>query len=114
MTVYTLAQSINPWNLVLRLPGNILKLFFVLNFALILSLLGFYIFQVNSEVAQKYSIPAYSAQLNETLKENQNMEFNLVQSNSLNGISSIMQELNFEKTDKIHYIRVLENKVVVK
>ena len=113
MTAYTLVQTINPLNII-RLQGSVLKMFFVFTFALILSLLGFYIFQVNSEVAQKYAIPEYSAQLNEVSKESQNLEFNLVQSSSLDGISSVMQELNFEKTDKIHYIRVLENKVVVK
>lgn len=90
----------------------ILRIFLVLTFLSISALLFFYIFQVNAEVSERYLIQKYNGELSQILKENQNFEISLVQSNSLDNIITLMEELNFEKANKIHYIRVLGNQVV--
>jgi len=92
----------------------VLRTLLILSLFSILSLLVFYIFQVNAEVSERYSIQKYDKELTQNLKENQNLEINLIQSNNLDNIAVLMEEFNFEKINKIHYIRVLGNKVVTK
>jgi len=92
----------------------ILRIFWILCVLSIISLLVFYIFQVNVEIGEKYLIQEYEKKLGQILEENNKLEINSVQSNSLNNISELVNTLNFEKTDKIKYIHVLENQVVSK
>lgn len=89
----------------------IFKIFFVL---LLFCLLVFYVFQVNTEVSERYSIQKYEEKISEILKENQSLEINAVRANSLDKILALLTGFNFQKTDKIHYIRILDAKVVAK
>ena len=90
------------------------KIFLFLSVLAVLLLLIFYIFQVNAEVSERYLVQKYDGKLGQLSKESQNLEIGLIQSNSLNNIAILMEELNFEKPEKIHYIRVLGNQVVAK
>ena len=91
-----------------------LRIILIFSVLLTLVLLVIYIFQVNAEVSERYLIQKYDNQLSETLRENQSLEINLMQSSSLNNVLVLMDELNFEKVDKVHHIRVLGNQVVAK
>lgn len=89
-------------------------MFLILGILLTVALLVFYIFQVNTEVSQRYLIQEYEKRIAEISKENQHLEISSAQASSLDNITILLGELNFEKTDKIHYIRVLETQVVAK
>jgi len=90
----------------------ILRTFWILAILSVISLLVFYIFQVNSEISARYLIREYEKKLSEILKENKNLEISSSQVDSLENIAALLENLNFEKSGKIKYIRVLNNQVV--
>jgi len=105
---FTLKRSLFlKWPLALRIFG-------LLSALLIVALLVFYVFQINREVSERYLIQRYENRLIELSKENKNLEISSVQMISLDNILSLLENSDFEKTNKVHYIRILENKVVTK
>ena len=91
-----------------------LRLFWLLTILSAAALLAFYVFQVNAVVSERYLIQKYEKRISEISRENQNLEISSAQTNSLDNIIALLGELNFEKADKIHYIRVLDTQVVAK
>lgn len=91
-----------------------LRPFWVLIIISTVGFLFFYIFQVNAEVSERYLIGEYEKKINELSKENKTLQIGSTQGVSLDKMAEQVASLNFEKTDKIHYIRVLEAQVVVK
>ncbi len=92
----------------------LLRGFWVLSILSILFLLIFYIFQVNAKVSEKYLIQEYEQKLDKITKENKNLEISSIQTGYLGNIAKLLEGHNFEKTDKIHYIRVLDGQVVTR
>lgn len=88
------------------------RIFLVLSILLITGLLVFCAFQLNAEVSEGYSIQKYEKILGQALKDNQNLEISSVEADSLDNIVVLLGELNLERAEKIHYIRVLNGKVV--
>ena len=80
----------------------------------VVSLLTLLIVQINSEAAERYSASTYEKKLGEISRENNNLEISSLQSNSLDGILTQIQDLNFEKTERVTYIKVLGGQVVSK
>lgn len=91
-----------------------LKLFWIFVVLLSVLFLGLYIYQVNAEISEKYSIQEYQKRISEMAKENKLLEINSAQAGSLTSIVSLLEELSFEKTEKIHYIQILDAQVVAK
>ncbi len=91
-----------------------LRLFWLSVILSVAALLAFYVFQVNAVVSEIYLIQKYEKRISEISRENQNLEISSAQTNSLDNITALLGELNFEKADKIHYIRVLDTQVVAK
>jgi len=91
-----------------------LKLFWLFVFLSILLLLAFYIFQVNAAVSERYLIQEYEKRIGEVSKESQNLVISSAQVGSLDKAEELLEALNFEKINKIHYIRVLDTQVVTK
>jgi len=91
-----------------------LRLFWFLAVLSAAALLVFYVFQINAAVSERYSIQKYEKRTSEISRENQNLEISSAQTNSLDNVTAFLGELNFEKVDKIHYIRVLDTQVVAK
>jgi len=90
------------------------KVFWFFIVILIIFLLVFYVFQVNSEAYKRYLIKKYQTEISEISRENQELEVASLQLNSLEKITSLVENLNFKKTEKIHYIKVLDGKIVTK
>ena len=88
--------------------------FFYLIFLLLIPLLVFYIFQINSVVSGSYQFQRYQKEIDELTGENKFLEVSSANINSLENIDSRVQELGFEKIDKIHYIQILEGSAVTK
>ncbi|XOB41708.1 MAG: hypothetical protein ACKKMS_03260 [Candidatus Nealsonbacteria bacterium] len=115
MNSYSLTQSISQRLIVLpKLPKIGLKAFWILSFISIISLLIFYIFQVNAMIGETYLIQNYQRKIKELSQENKTLEINFSQANSLSTIETLVKNLNFEKVERIHYIQVLESQVVTK
>ena len=105
-----------------------LKLFWLLISGLILSLLVFYIFQVNALTRENYLIKNHQKEILKLSQEKENLEINfskfnsltnlenyLNNQNSLNSQPSLLTGINsWEKVSQVKYIRILENQVVKK
>jgi len=72
----------------------------------------FYIFQQNSLISEGYSIQKYQRNLNKLSEETKTLEFNFSQTNSLNLIKSEIDELGFEKVDRVHYLKTSGSQIV--
>jgi len=86
----------------------------ILGSMIVFLLLGFYVYQVNAETSGRYSVQDYQKRISELSKENKNLEINSAQAGSLNSIAELIEELGFEKTDKIEYIKVVDTLIVIK
>ncbi len=95
----------------LKLRFN-LKLFWIFSLILIITLLAFYVFQFNALTSETYKIQDSQKKINELFSENENLEIELAKLNSLSTIETLIEEFNFEKVDKIHYIQILESQIV--
>ena len=80
---------------------------------LIIGLLAFYVFQINTEISKRYLIKDYQKRITELSSQNKVLEISSAQNGSLDRIVELVASLNFEKTDKIHYIKILNTQVVV-
>lgn len=81
---------------------------------LIIGLLTFYVFQINIEVSERYLIKDYKKRITELSNQNKILAINSTQNGSLGKMAEIIASQDFEKIDKIHYIRVLKTQVVAK
>lgn len=75
-------------------------------------LLGLFFFQQNTLVKQRNLLTEYTVKATELTDQNENLELGFVEKNHLESVETIVQKLNFEKTEKVHYIRVLGGTVV--
>ena len=91
-----------------------LRYLLVLSVASALLMAGFYIFQVNAIISEGYSINDYQSKLTQLSQDNKRLEVSSLKSNSLNITEQKIQELGFEKIDKINYIQLIDNQVVTK
>jgi len=91
-----------------------LKPFLILGSILAVLFLAFYIFQINSIIGHTYLIKNYEKQLADLSSENKNLEINSAQAYSLESVEALVKNLNYERIEKVRYIQVLENQVVVK
>ncbi len=89
-------------------------LIIILFVILIIGLLTFYVFQINLEVSGRYLIKDYKKRITELSNQNKILAINSTQNGSLEKMAEIIASQDFEKIDKIHYIRILDTQVVVK
>jgi len=91
-----------------------LKFFLILSSVLIIAFLVSYIFQVNALTFESYQIQNYQKKIENLTRENKILEINSFRMNSLANIKNEIQNLGFQKIDKIHYIQILESQMVSK
>ena len=77
-------------------------------------LVFFSIFQVGLMTKEIYAIRDYQKKIKDLSHANKLLEINFSQKNSLSYVEDLIKNLNFEKTNKIQYIQVLEGQVVAK
>ena len=90
------------------------KLLIALMVFVMLLLSGLYIFQVNTEISDRYLIEEYTKKIAQFSRENKVLEINSARANSLDKLASMVDSLDFERTDKIHYIKVLSTHAVAR
>ena len=91
-----------------------LKAVCLVGFSLIVSLVGFYIFQISAITEKSFTIANLDKQLTGLNKEFKNLQTNLSDTSSLSGLEEVLVAKGYEKVGKIHYIQVLENTVAAK
>jgi len=89
-----------------------LKVFWVVSFLSIFSLLVIYIFQVNVLVSQIHTLKNYEKQIVQLSQENKILEINFSKANSLNNIENYLSTQNFEKASRVKYIQIRETEIV--
>lgn len=119
MTTYTLSNLITPKRtLCLSFPKIGLRLFsrlfLIFSLISIISLLIFYIIQVNGITKESELILTSQESIKELSQKNQDLEIGLFQNNSLENIELLAQNLNYEKIGRIHYIKLLESTAIAK
>lgn len=106
--------------LVLNLPATIkssnlrLKLFWMINIALVIILLGFCVFQINMQIKESSLIKNYENKIVQISEQNKNLEINFSQANSLANLETLLMNLNYEKVGRVQYLRVPGSTVVAK
>jgi hypothetical protein len=92
--------------------GPSLKIAGIFALLVILSFLAVLIYQLNIYTAEIYFIYNSERKIGQLSQENRVLEINLARANSLWNVEKYVQ--NFEETDKIEYVRVLEDTVLAK
>ena len=111
MNVLTLPLPVSAKQISLKLS---LRTFWVLSIALTIIFLVLYVFQVNLMTKESYLTQDYQKKIKELSRENKTLEITFSEGNSLSNLELLVKNLNLEKTDKVHYIQVLESQVVAK
>ena len=88
------------------------KTFYISTFILLPILLALFFVQENKLVKERNLFENYTKRTIELTNKNGDLEMGFLEKNHLENIKIIAKELNFEKAEKIHYIRVLEGTVV--
>jgi len=102
-----------PISITFKLGLN-LKILWVFVFVLIISLLVLYVFQINSLTYENYLLKSQEKKLTEIKKEKEILEINFSNARSLANIENYFQNQNFEKTNRVKYIQILETSVATK
>ena len=90
------------------------RIFIILEVFLIFSLLFFLLIQTNFVISLAYQIQSFQKKLNDLSKENKMLEIEFTKNNSLKNIEEKVQQLGFEKIEKIYYLETLSDQVAVK
>lgn len=85
----------------------------IFSLLLVLFLLIFYIYQLVSINKLILLVDSYAQKIKELSKLNKDMEINFAQEVSFDNIVSLAKDLGFEKSNYVHYIRVLESSVAI-
>ena len=95
---------------------TLLKIGLFFSVSLFLSLSVSYIFQINSEVSERYLVSAYEKEMAHLLRGKETLEIGIIQNNSLQSVFSILESENtkFVEAEKIHHLRIKGNRIVVK
>ena len=76
-----------------------------------LSLLIFYVWQINDLTKGSYLINNYEKEISKLNLENKNLEVSFAENSFMGQALSKIQALNFQKTTSVKYIQVLDNSV---
>jgi DNA primase large subunit len=106
---YTLVLN-PPISINLRL-NLALKIFWILAFILIISLLILYVFQINALTGENYLLTKQEKKITEIRKESEVLKIDFAKANSLVNIENYFQNRGFAKTNEVKYIRILETSV---
>lgn len=98
---------------VLRRKLN-LKAVCLLGLSLTISLVAFYIFQINKVTQMSFTVANYENQITDLNKESKNLESSFSGLSSLSSIEALLAAQGYEKVDKVYYIQVPIGTVAVK
>ena len=82
-------------------------------FFVMLVLLVFYAWQINSLTRGSYAINSYEKQISQLSEENKVLQVSFAESSFLGQALAKIQALNFQKTTSVKYIKILDNSAQV-
>lgn len=96
--------------------GISLKTISVFCLALLVFLIGFYIFQINEITKAGFAVSTYEKQISELARESKNLELSVSDVGSLSSLETVLASLGYqyEQIGKVHYIQMMENMAVAK
>jgi len=80
-------------------------------FAVVLALIGFYIFQISSVTQMSFTVVDYEKRIDQLDKEFKSLQLNFSDASSLSGLEEALMARGYEKVGKINYIQVLDTAV---
>jgi cell division protein FtsB len=80
----------------------------------IIFLLSFYVFQIQAITKMSFNIATYEKKLAGLSQENKNLETDFSRFNSPENFESLLKNSQYELVQRVHYIQISENQVVVK
>ncbi|MFH1181164.1 MAG: hypothetical protein V1705_02010 [bacterium] len=90
------------------------KAFWLISLLSALPLLFFYVFGVNSLAREQYLLREQQRSVGSLARENEALEIEFSNANSLANLGGILQNEKFEFASKIKYIKILESQMVRK
>lgn len=109
MSTQVLIQSISE----ISLPKINLRKIWIFGFILITLLLVFYIFQISEITTATFAISKQEQEITRLLQQNKDLQIGFSKENSLANLETILNGLNYEKVNKVYYIRVMDSQMVV-
>lgn len=94
---------------VLELPHANWKIVLFLAVAVMFFAVLFYAWQVNSLTRGGYIVEDYQKQIKKISGENKDLQVSFAESSFMGKAMARAQEMNFEKTTSIKYIKILDN-----
>lgn len=110
MSTQVLIQSISE----IRLPKINLRKICISGLILITAFLVFYIFQISEVTRAGFLLSEQGQEVILLSQQNKNLEIAILQNNSLPDLEAVLKKLNYEKVDKIYYIKSADGQVAVK
>jgi len=83
------------------------KLLFTVSLTFLAGLCVCFFGQFNSFILANYEINNCEKQINQLSATNEELKMNFVEANRVTQIENIAKEFNFEKTEKVHYIKAI-------
>jgi hypothetical protein len=85
-----------------------------IGFFISLSLLVFYVWQINNLTSGSYLVNSYEKQISNLSAENKNLQVSFAESSFLGQALVKIQALNFQKTTSVKYIQILDGSAEAK
>lgn len=107
---------LNPLSLLPRLfaPTFLVKVFWLFSLTLLLSLLVFTFFQINHLAKEANSLRRLERKLTHLSQDYENWRLSAVQGDRELLAEQLMQELNFQKVEKLHFIKMPATEMAAK
>jgi len=86
----------------------------VLGFMAVIILLIVYILQVSQVASLRFEVSGYRREMAQLFQENKNLEIYYSQANSLAALDPLLEESDYVRVDRVHYIQILEDIVAAK
>lgn len=90
------------------------KVKYIITSLMLVFFIFLYVFQVSALTKETYLMEDYQGKIDSYKQDSRSLEYKFLQNNSFFEIQNIAQEFNFEEVDKVSYIEVFGNEVVVK
>lgn len=73
-----------------------------------------FIFQFNAFISENFKMRECEQKSKDLSSNNEKISFGLIEKNNSQNLNEIAEQLNFVKTEKIHYIKVLSGSMATK
>jgi len=98
----------------ISMPRICLRSLAILGFLAIFILLILYIIQVSHLAKARFEVSSYQKDISQLFQENKSWETYYSQTNSPASLDYLLDESNYVRVDKVHYIQILDDTVAIK